>query len=203
MRLSSYGAPAGTGCRGGCARSRMVVAGRRFVPYVILSTVPWSAWFRLRVHEGVPGWPCALVSAQPHRQIAARDRCDIVARCRALLSWRDCDGTWQVPRAWLRAVHRSWLLLLLSPLLAFDDLKKAVTAHADVSNRVRMHRRFSSRHQNPFLALEMRRQSSAGHRGHAQGSIGCSAIDVVDNLVGHQMRIARQPLAAIASVLTD
>ena len=86
------------------------------------------------------------------------------------------------------------------PLLAFDDLKKAVTAHADVSNRVRMHRRFSFRHQNPFLALEMRWQSSAGHRGQAQGSIGCSAIDVVGDLVGHQMRIARQPLAAIASV---
>src|ERR1700730_7432070 len=164
-----------------------------------LSTVPWSAWFRLRVRGGVPGWQCALVSAQPHPQTAARDRCDIVARCRALPSWRDCDGTWQVPRAWLRAVHRSWLLLLLSPLLAFDDLKKAVTAHADVSNRVRMHRRFSSRHQNPFLALEMRWQSSAGHRGQAQGSIGCSTIDVVDDLVGHQMRIARQPLAAIAS----
>src|ERR1700730_16228051 len=87
-----------------------------------------------------------------------------------------------------------------SLLLAFDDLKKAVTAHADVSNRVRMHRRFAFRHQNPFLALEMRRQPGGGHRGQAQGSIGCSAIDVVGDLVGHQMRIARQPLAAIASV---
>src|SRR5450631_134520 len=103
-------------------------------------------------------------------------------------------------RASLRAVHWLWLLLLFSPSLAFDDLKKAVTAHADVSNRVRMHGRFSFRHQNPFLALEMRRQPGAGHRGQAQGSIGCSAIDVVGDLVGHQMRIARQLLAAIASV---
>src|SRR5450755_4634392 len=55
-------------------------------------------------------------------------------------------------------------------------------------------------HQNPFLALEMRRQPGAGHRGQAQGSIGGSAIDVVGDLVGHQMRIARQLLAAIASV---
>jgi hypothetical protein len=89
---------------------------------------------------------------------------------------------------------------VVRPLLAFDDLKKAVTADADVSNRVRMHRRFAFRHQNPFRALDMRRQSSAGHRGQAQGSIGRSAIDIVDNFVGHHMRIARQPLAAIASV---
>src|SRR3982075_738570 len=35
MGLSSCGAPAGMGCRGGFARLRTVVAGRRFVPYVI------------------------------------------------------------------------------------------------------------------------------------------------------------------------
>jgi len=44
----------------------------------------------------------APVSARPHPQAAARDRRDTVARRRALLRWRDCDGTWQVTCAWLR-----------------------------------------------------------------------------------------------------
>src|ERR1700694_5696421 len=62
----------------------------------------------LFVREGVPRSPCALVSARPHPQAAARDRRDTVARRRALLPWRDCDGARQVTCAWLRAVHRSW-----------------------------------------------------------------------------------------------
>jgi hypothetical protein len=52
MRLSGYGAPAGTGCHGGFARSRMVVAGRRFVPYVMCR----------RCH-GLPGFDLAFMKA--------------------------------------------------------------------------------------------------------------------------------------------
>jgi hypothetical protein len=52
MRLSGYGAPAGTGSRGGFARSRVVVAGRRFVPYVICR----------RCH-GLPGFDFAFMKA--------------------------------------------------------------------------------------------------------------------------------------------
>src|SRR5258708_6539821 len=61
--------------------------------------------FVVRVHEGVPRSPCALVSSRPHPQAAAQDRRDTVARCRALLPWPDCDGAPQVTCAWLRAVH--------------------------------------------------------------------------------------------------
>src|SRR5467141_4320588 len=66
-------------------------------------------------------------------------------------------------------------------LSAFDDLKKAITVHANVPIRVRMDRRFAFPHKGPILALEMRRQPGAGQSGQAQSSIGCSAIDIVDN----------------------
>jgi hypothetical protein len=50
-------------------------------------------FFVVRVREGVPGSPRALVSARPHPQAAAQDRRDTVAQRRA----RDCAGTRQVP----------------------------------------------------------------------------------------------------------
>ncbi len=73
-----------------------------------LSIMPSSVFLVVRVHEGVPGSSCALVSAQPRPQTSAPDRRDTLARRRALLLWRDRDGTWQVSCAWLRVVHRSW-----------------------------------------------------------------------------------------------
>src|SRR6202044_357905 len=53
--------------------------------------------------------PFALVSARPHLRDVARGQRDIVARRRGPLPWRAFDGTRQVVRAWLRAVHRSWI----------------------------------------------------------------------------------------------
>jgi hypothetical protein len=86
------------------------------------------------------------------------------------------------------------------PLSAFDDLKKAITVHANVPIRVRMDRRFAFPHKGPILTLEMRGQPGAGQSGQAQSSIGCSAIDIVDNFFGHQMTIVRPPIPAIPSV---
>ena len=82
---------------------------------------------------------------------------------------------------------------------AFDDLKEAITFCTDISNRIRMNRRFSLRHQCPVLALDMRRQPGTGHGGQAQSSIGGSTVDVVNNFLGHEMTITRRPIAAIAS----
>src|SRR5258706_12692687 len=75
---------------------RDVIFRRRHLPF-----------FVARVREGVPRSPCALVSARPHPQAVAQDRRDTVARRRAALPWRACDGTRQVTCAWLRTVHRS------------------------------------------------------------------------------------------------
>src|SRR5271166_3920803 len=66
------------------------------------------AFLVVRVREGAPQSPCALVSARPRPKAAARDRSDTVARRRAPLPWRACDGTRQVTCAYLRVVHRSW-----------------------------------------------------------------------------------------------
>src|ERR1700682_3451842 len=73
-----------------------------------LPLTPASVFPVVRVHGGVPGSSCALVFAPPHPPIAARDRHDNVARRRALLPWRDCDGISQAGCAWLRSLHRSW-----------------------------------------------------------------------------------------------
>jgi hypothetical protein len=92
------------------------------------------------------------------------------------------------------------LLLRLKPLLAFDDLKKAITTYPNVPIRVRMDRRFAFPHKSPILALEMRRQPGAGQSSQAQSSIGCSAIDIVNDFFGHPMTIVRRPISAILSV---
>src|SRR3981189_709417 len=53
----------------------------RVRPGLAMSTNP--SFFVVRVHEGVPRSPCALVSARPRPQAAAQDRRDTVARRRA------------------------------------------------------------------------------------------------------------------------
>src|SRR5258707_8387841 len=68
-----------------------------------------SSFVAVRVHEGVPRSPCALVSGPPHPQTVALDRRGTVVGRRAPLPWRDCGGTRRVTCAWLRAVHRSFL----------------------------------------------------------------------------------------------
>src|SRR5260370_1026803 len=68
-----------------------------------------SSFVAVRVREGVPGSPRALVSAPPHPQAVALDRRDTVVGRRAPLDWRACGGTRRVTCAWLQAVDRSFL----------------------------------------------------------------------------------------------
>jgi hypothetical protein len=65
-------------------------------------------FFVVRVREAAPQSPFALVSAQPHPKAAAQGQRDIVARRRAPLPWRACDGTRQAICECLRVVRRSW-----------------------------------------------------------------------------------------------
>jgi hypothetical protein len=75
------------------------------------------SFFVVRVREGAPQSPFALVSTRPHPKAAAQDRSDTVARRRAPLPWRACAGTRQVICEWLRAVRRSWASRLGRKLL--------------------------------------------------------------------------------------
>jgi hypothetical protein len=88
----------------------MAVEGSRYADAHVrhLSTSPTSV-FVVRVREGVPRSPRALVSAPPHPQAVALDRNDTVVGRRAPLPWRACGGTRRVTCAWLRAVHWSFL----------------------------------------------------------------------------------------------
>jgi hypothetical protein len=58
-------------------------------------------------------------------------------------------------------------LAFLTALFAFDNLKKAIALNGNIPIGVRMYRRFSCRHENPILALCVRRQPGTGHGSQA------------------------------------
>jgi hypothetical protein len=66
-------------------------------------------------------------------------------------------------------------------LLAFRDLKEAVTLDTNVPTRVGVKRGASGGHQNPILGPYVRRQASARRRRQAQGRVRLAAIYVVGN----------------------
>jgi len=68
--------------------------------------------------------------------------------------------------AGIRALTFSAQLFLAGFLI--DNSKKAKSLDGDVAIGIRMNQRFSLRHQNPVLALLMRRQTGARRRGQAQ-----------------------------------
>src|SRR5882724_2844942 len=71
-----------------------------FVDAAILHVLLF-AFMKAFQDRSAPWYLCGLIRKP------LQDRRDIVARCRALLPWRDRDGIGPVTCAWLRAVHRS------------------------------------------------------------------------------------------------